>query len=191
MYRLLGVGTVVKAPPFRREQVWLLVITFLIGALCKKCIKVIVIRDCAREKKSRISFSVRAEIQPGPLFCVTPWAHRFAWSSKVLFKHLCFRHCSQSWRLIVIATGIHPSNSRKYKYHLSFFSSRFQHRTDDRCWGCPVQIRSLFKLLWGRLLLCVQVPFSRTSSVYHRPESAPILALIHRWIGIFRRECTC
>lgn len=125
MYRLLGVGTVVKAPPFRREQVWLLVITFLIGALCKKCIKVIVIRDCAREKKSRISFSVRAEIQPGPLFCVTPWAHRFAWSSKVLFKHLCFRHCSQSWRLIVIATGIHPSNSRKYKYHLSFFRHAF------------------------------------------------------------------
>lgn len=121
MYRLLGVGTAVKARPFHREQGWLLVITFLIGALCKKCIKIIVIRDCAREKKSRISFGVRAEIQPRPLFCVTTWAHRFAWSSKVLFKHLCFRHCSQSWRLIVIATGIHPSNSSKYKYHLSFF----------------------------------------------------------------------
>ena len=77
------------------------------------------------KKKSRISFGVWAEIQPRPLFCVTSWAHRFAWSSKVLFKHLCFRHCPQSWRLIVIATGIHPSNSSKYKDHLSFFRHAF------------------------------------------------------------------
>lgn len=142
----------------------------------------------ALEKKSSISNSVRAEIQLRPLFRVASRARRFTWSSKVLFGHLCCRHCSRTRTLIVDATGIHPSNSGKDKCHSSF-SSLFQHRTGDRYWGCPVQIQSLFRLR-GRLLLCVQVLFSRTSSVYYWPESAPILAHIHRWIDISRRERT-
>ena len=179
------------APPFHREQGWLLVITFLNGALCKKCIKIIVIRDCAREKKKAEYLSVSEQKSNRD--------HCFA-SQHGLIALLDRRKFCSSIYVSDIARNPEDWSLSQREYtpviaaninNIWVFSSRFQHRTDDRCWGCPIQIRSLFKLLWGRLLLCVQIPFSRTSSVYHRPESATISALIHRWIGIFRRECTC